>query len=266
MSASPRLTRRTLVSALAGAPAAASPLPKVHPKARGSYSALLMWHDVVARKKEVWFDTTVAELESQLKSIRTAGLTPVTMEVLAEHLEKGAPIVPGAVVLTFDDNNLGLYTHLWPMLKRYRWPAAFFVHTDYVGKPTSKAHCTWDQLGEMERDGLVRCYPHTASHPADMRDLTDGQLRHELAASRQAVEKHLGGNRPFFCYSNGFYNERVARATARAGYRLAVTEDWGAAEASANLMMVRRYSMHKRAAQAVRDVARAMRQGSRPRA
>lgn len=263
MSTGIRIDRRRLLlsgaaSLSAAVAEAAAPLPQVHPKARGDYSSLLMWHDVVQGKKDVWFDITVTELEAQFKSIRRAGLTPVTLERLADHLEKGAPIPPGAVCLTFDDNTLGLYRHLFPMLKRYRWPAVFFVHTDYVGKPTSKAHCTWEQLGEMERSGLVRCHPHTASHPADMRRLSDAQLRKELVVSRQVLEKRLGGPRPFFCYSNGFYDERVARAAWNAGYRLAVTEDWGAAEASRNLMMVRRYSMHKRPEQAVRNTARAM--------
>lgn len=238
--------------------AAAPPLPTVHLKAKRDYSAVLMWHDVVQKKKEVWFDTTVAELESQFQSIKRAGLQPVTLDALADHLERGAPIAKGAVVLTFDDNNLGLHRHLFPMLRRYRWPAVLFVHTAYVGKPTGKSHCDWEQLQEMEASGLVKVYPHTVSHPEDMRKLSDAQLRKELVQSRQSVEKRLGGHRRHFSYSNGFYDDRVARAAAKAGYRLAITEDWGAAQQSRNLMMVRRYSMHKRADQAIRDVARAM--------
>jgi peptidoglycan/xylan/chitin deacetylase (PgdA/CDA1 family) len=246
-------------------PAAASapPLPTVHPKAKRDYSAVLMWHDVVEKRKEVWFDTTVAELEAQFQSIKRAGLTPVTLDALAGHLETGSPIPKGAVVLTFDDNNLGLYRFLYPMLKRYRWPAVLFVHTAYVGKPTGKPHCTWEQLREMEASGLVKTYPHTVSHPEDMRKLTDAQLAKELVQSRKSVEKHLGGDRRHFSYSNGFYDDRVARAAAKAGYRLAITEDWGAAQQSRNLLMLRRYSMHKRAEQAVRDVARAMPRVSR---
>lgn len=219
-----------------------------------------MWHDVVPKTKEVWFDTTVAELEHQFREIKRRGLTPVTLDVLASHLEKGAPIPRGAVVLTFDDNTLGLYRHLYPMLKRYRWPAVLFTHTGYVGVKTGKDHCTWAQMREMEASGLVKVYPHTVSHPADMRLLKDAQLQKELVMGRQSMEKHLGGSRRYFSYSNGFYDERVARAVAKAGYRLGITEDWGAAQRSRNLMMVRRYSMHKRADQAIRDVARAMKQ------
>jgi peptidoglycan/xylan/chitin deacetylase (PgdA/CDA1 family) len=245
------------VLALVLAPSAAAPeLPKVHPKARGSFSSLLMWHDVVPRKKEVWFDTTVAELEEQFRSIKRRRLTPVTLERLAEHLETGAPIPPRGVVLTFDDNTLGLYRHLFPMLKRYRWPAVIFVHTDYVGKPTGKEHCTWDQLREMERSGLVKAYPHTASHPQDMRRSSDRQLQRELVHARQVMERELGGERRFFAYSNGFYDERTARAVWKAGYRLGITEDYGPAQRSPNLMMVRRYSMHKRARQAIEETAR----------
>lgn len=234
-------------------------LPQVHPKARGEYSAVLMWHDVVAKTKEVWFDTTVAELDHQFQSIKSRGLTPVTLDRLADHLEKGTPIPPGAVVLTFDDNNLGLYRHLYPLLKRYKWPAALFVHTDYVGVTTGKPHCTWDQLREMERSGWVKVYPHTASHPPDLRKISEKQLRRELVHAREVMEKQLGGERRYFAYSEGHYDERVARSVARAGYRLGITEDWGAAQRSANLMMLRRYSMHKRARQAVEDTARAMR-------
>jgi len=236
--------------------AAAPPLPQVHPGARKDYSALLMWHDVVQQKKEVWFDTTVAELDAQFQSIKRRRLTPVTLDRLAEHLEKGSPIAPRAVVLTFDDNNLGLYRHVYPLLQRYRWPAVFFVHTDYVGKKTGKDHCTWEQLREMERSGLVKVYPHTASHPPDLRRIPEKQLQRELVTARQVMERELGGKRPYFAYSEGHYDEPVARAVWKSGYRLAITEDWGSAESSRNLMMVHRYSMHKRAEQAVRDVAR----------
>jgi peptidoglycan/xylan/chitin deacetylase (PgdA/CDA1 family) len=91
-----------------------------------------------------------------------------------------------------------------------------------------------------------------------MRLLKEPQLRKELVQGRQSIEKHLGGSRRYFAYSNGFYDERVARAVQQTGYRLGITEDWGAAQRSRNLMMLRRYSMHKRADQAIRDASRAM--------
>jgi biofilm PGA synthesis lipoprotein PgaB len=258
-----RVGRRIVLKVAAGgllstlaAPLRADGLPPVNPKARGSFSGVLMWHDVVERHKEVWFDTTVAELEAQFRTIKRLKLNPVTMEALADHLELGKAIAPRAVVLTFDDNNLGLYQRLWPMLKRFQFPASLFVHTGFVGKTTGKPHCTWDQLREMEKSGLVRVYPHTVTHPADLRTLKDAALDREFLGSRQAVEREMHAPRPVLSYANGFYDDRVARAAKRAGYRLAITEDHGSAESSRNLMMVHRYSMHRRSAQALQEVAR----------
>lgn len=248
----------SLLLPLSAAPPKSSALPEVHPAARKDFSAILMWHDVVQDKKLVWFDTTVKELTEQFESIRRRKLTPITLDKLADHLERGTPVPKGSVVLTFDDNNLGLYQYAFPLLKKYRWPAVLFVHTFYVGKPTGKEHCTWEQLKEMEASGLVKAYPHTVTHPADLRAIPEKQLQKELTVGMASMEKHLGGKRPYFAYSEGHYDERVARAVLKAGYRLGITEDWGAAERSRNLMMVRRYSMHKRAKQAVEDVARAM--------
>ncbi len=248
-----------LLMLAAGASVAAPPLPPVHRAAKGSYSSILMWHDVVAKKKDVWFDITAAELRAQFSRIRDADLKPITMDALADHLEKGSPVPPGAVVLTFDDNNLGLYRHLFPLLREFRWPATLFVHTDYVGVRTGKDHCTWEQLREMEQSGWVKVYPHTASHPADLRKVSEKQLRRELVDARRWMEQRLGGKRPYFAYSEGHYDARVARAVLAAGYRLAITEDHGPAQRSPNLMMVQRWSMHSRPDQAIRETARAMR-------
>lgn len=245
-------------------PAQVPPLPTIHPRARGEFSAVLMWHDVVPGKKLVWFDITVKELEAEFQAIARAGLTPISLERLAAHLEAGAPVPRGAVVLTFDDNNLGLYDHLYPMLRRRKWPAAFFVHTDYVGVRTGKDHCTWDQLREMERSGLIKVYPHTASHPADLRTISAAQLARELTGARLVMEQQLGGERRFFAYPEGHFDERIARAVWQAGYRLGITEEWGAAQKSPNRMMIHRYSMHRRARQAIQDVRSAMVRDARP--
>jgi biofilm PGA synthesis lipoprotein PgaB len=238
--------RLGLVLACLPALAAAAALPPIHPKARGSATGILMWHDIVPGKKLVWFDTTVAELKAQFAEIRRLGLTPISLERLAAHLERGEAVPKKAVVLTFDDNNLGLSQHVFPLLKRYRWPAVFFVHTGYVGVTTGKPHNTWDQLREMERSGLVKAYPHTDTHPEDMRKLTDARIARELTRSRQKMERELGGPRVYFTYPDGHFDARVAAGVFKAGYRLAITEDRGLAEASPNLMMVHRYSMHRR--------------------
>jgi len=231
-------------------------LPQVAPAARKPYVAVLVWHDVLP-EKQVWFDTTLATFKAQLAAIKSGGFHVVSLQDLADHLIKGAPLPERPLVITFDDNNRGLYRYAFPLLKRYGYPATLFVHTDYVGVTTSKEHSSWDELTEMQRSGLITVQSLTASHPADIRKLSDADILKELRNSRAGIARRLGKPVYAFVYPEDNYDARTAQLVAQAGYRLAFTEDWGNAGASPNLLMIHRYSILKRFAQALSDVRRA---------
>ncbi len=245
------------LTGIAQAQKTAPALPQVNAKAKGQYVAVLMWHDVVKEKKEVWFDTTVKELQTQFAAIKRRKFHVISMETLLQSLTQGTPLPSRPLVLTFDDNNQGLYDNAFPLLKQYGYPATFFVHTNYIGVPTSKAHCDWPALMEMQKSGLVSIQGHTCSHPADMRLLPDAENLKELRDSKALIEKHTGRPCYAFAYPEGHFDDHVARLTVASGYQLAFTEDWGSASASRNLMLMHRYSIHKRFAQALNDVAAA---------
>ncbi len=248
------ITLSALPAVLGVAQHRASPLPQVNAKTKGQYVAVLMWHDVVPSHKEVWFDTTAAELKAQFAAIKRRKFNVISMDTLLQSLTQGTPLPARPLVLTFDDNNQGLYDNAFPLLSQYHYPATFFVHTNYIGVATSKAHCDWPTLLKMQQSGLVQIQGHTGSHPADMRLLSDAENRKELDVSKTLIEKHTGKPCFAFAYPEGHFDDHVARLTAAAGYQIAFTEDWGSASASRNLFLVHRYSIHKRFAQALNDV------------
>ena len=228
----------------------------IHPKARRKpHTALLVWHDLVPDKKLVWFDTTIAELENQWNRLTRAGASPVTLASLESWLATGGnPPPPGAVVLCFDYNTEGIFQHAYPSLKKRGWPFVVSVHTAYVGVKTGKAHCTWEMLLEMERGGAM-IVNQTHTHPPDLRILSDAALAGEFSRSRAALKAALGHDVPYLTYPSGKWDARVARAAGRAGFRLALTEDYGDAENSPHRLGVFRYSTHRRFDEAVRAVA-----------
>lgn len=233
-------------------------LPLVHPRAqRHAPTTLLVWHDIVASSKQVWFDTTQAEFERQLEQLERAGARPIPLDALYAFLAAGTPVPPlGAVVLCFDDNTRGIFDRAFPRLQRRRWPFVVSAHTAFVGVPTGKQHNTWEQLQKMEQNG-ARVVSQTHTHPPDLRRLTDAQLAREMTRAKSAMDKHLGRTTRFLTYPAGKWDRRVAEAAFAAGYRLGLTEDRGAAEASPHLLALHRYSTHRRFAEAVRAIARA---------
>ena len=235
-------------------------LPQVAARARAPYVAVLVWHDVLP-VKDVYFDTTTRDFGAQLDTIARGGYHVVTLAALRDRLVSGAPLPTRPLVLTFDDNGAGIYEHAFPLLRAHRFPATLFVHTNYVGKTTSKRHCTWEQLRAMQRSGLIDVQSLTANHPPDLTKLSDADVRHELTLSSTSLERRLG-RRPYaLVYPYDVYDARVERLAHDAGYVLGFTEDHGNAADSPSLLEIHRYSITvpERFDEALRTVAAAPR-------
>lgn len=250
---------RALVACLgvlycAGATLGATALPQVSPQGRAPFVAVLVWHDVLPAK-DVWFDTTSATLATQLDAIARGGYHVITLGALRDHLVSGRPIPKRSLVLTFDDNGEGLYRNAYPLLRAHRFAATLFVHTNFVGRTTSKRHNTWAQLREMKASGLIDVQSLTANHPPDLTKLSDADVEHEFELSKFSLEHRLGKPVYALVYPYDVYDERVARLAAKAGFTLAFSEDFGNAGDSASLLEVHRYSILTRFDQALRDVS-----------
>ena len=249
-----RALAASLALSLCAVAAAQPPLPQVAVSGREPYVAVLVWHDVLA-SKDVWFDTTTDTLRTQFDAIARGGFHVIPLHALRDHLARGTPIPPKSLVLTFDDNGHGIYENAFPLLRARHFPATLFVHTNFVGKTTSKAHNSWDELKTMESSGLVEVQSLTANHPPDLTKLSDADVVHELKLSKYSLEHRLG--RPVYAlvYPYDVYDERVARLASQNGYTLGFSEDYGAAGASSSLLEIHRYSILTRFDQALSDVA-----------
>lgn len=220
------------------------------------YVAVLVWHDVLP-VKDVYFDTTTADFAAQLDAIAKGGFHVITLAALRDRLVRGATLPSKPLVLTFDDNARGIGRNAVPLLRKHGFAATLFVHTNYVGRTTSKAHNSWDDLREMERHDSIDVQSLTANHPPDLTKLSDADVTHEFTLSKHALERRLGRRIFALVYPYDVYDARVERLAAAAGYTLGFTEDHGNAADSASLLEIHRYSITvpERFAQALAAVA-----------
>ncbi|MEM1311357.1 MAG: polysaccharide deacetylase family protein, partial [Cyanobacteria bacterium P01_H01_bin.153] len=222
----------------------AAPWPEIHDAARQARVPVLMYHDIL-EEKEVFFDVTVEEFAGHLERLEEEGLTPISFDQLYDHLRLGSPLPPKPVLLTFDDGYEGHYTHVYPLLQEYQYPAVFSIFTgkldgDIVGRST----VTWEQTKEMAADPLITIAAHSIMHPRDLTELDDAELQREVVDSKARLEAELGIPIRYFTYPEGNYDERVAAAVADAGYDAALTmsnaDEWFAGE-SDDLLSIGRF-------------------------
>ena len=205
---------------------------------------VLTYHDVIARREQpgaVWFDCSLEEFETQMKFLHDQGAHVITLEQLRRHLTAGEKLPGNAVVLTFDDSYQGVYDHAAPVLARYGYPYAVFVHTDYVGSQKGRPKMSWDELKTLDRSGLATIGSHSRSHPADMGLLTAAQQDEELRGSKTLLEQRLGHPVPFITYPNGKADPATFERARLAGYTLGFMEEWGPVEQSPGILALNRY-------------------------
>jgi len=171
------------------------------------------------------------QFEFQMRHLSTHNLRGSSLE----QMDSGGahPPSPGSVGLTFDDGYEDNYRVALPILQTYGFTATVFLVTDYVGTDRPLEHdrlagrsaetsrlVSWSQVREMADLGF-RFGSHTCTHP-DLTRLDDGDLERELEASKHTIEDRTGRAVEYFCYPEGWVDERVIRAVEAAGYRGAV--------------------------------------------
>ncbi len=174
--------------------------------------------------------------------LRQWGLTPEVFEAQMSALAEGGhqvlplfdvlqivrgerPAPAKGVALTFDDGYLGLLDHALPVLKRFGFPATFFLVSDRVGETN-----TWDArhgdqprslMGWSEAAALVaqgmEIGSHSRTHPF-LTGLSEGEMESEIRGSKQTIEDHLGQPVRFFSYPHGLHDARCHRLAVTAGY------------------------------------------------
>ena len=154
--------------------------------------------DVVAGRDDDPYAVSTERLVAWFDWMEANGWQPVSLDRIAEARSGGEPLPDNAVLLTFDDGLASFYTHVFPLLEAYDYPALFALTTGWLetvwegaevsyvpedfGEPGTETvtaagtvayddrlfgaedFVTRDQIREMHASGLVEY----ASHSHDM--------------------------------------------------------------------------------------------------
>lgn len=264
-------------------PAAAQPLPPADPDDGVSFR-VLAFHDVRANVRAS-FETSpegTAIDERTLSEVfawlRYNGYHPVSLQQVIDARGGGKPLPPRPVLLTFDDGYRSAYTKVFPLLKRYNYPALMALVTSWLevpegqpvhwgDKPAPRADfLSWPEAAEMARSGLVEFASHSdamhtgiaanpqgnllpaaATHGYDPKtgryeddETYVRRVEADLRRSRELIEKRTGAKVRSMVWPYGAYNAAALKASERAGMPITFTLDDGANTPSVPLARIRR--------------------------
>ena len=94
------------------------------------------------------------DFDWQMKYLVDHGYHTITPNELYDYLAGNGTLPERPVLITFDDGYVDNYTKAFPILKKYHLKATVFVVTGFLSK--RKGYLTWDQVREMEKNGVTR--------------------------------------------------------------------------------------------------------------
>ena len=168
----------------------------------------LSYHEVLA-DHEAMTPTAVraSDLARQFAWLQANGYHPVSVDQILAARAGGPPLPPNAILLSFDDGFLDVYTRAFPLLKLFNYPAVIALvgqwmdvpagqMVDYDGKPVPRSKfLNWEQVREMQASGLIE----VASHSYD--------LHHGILANPQGNTQPATTTR---LYVNGRHEDDTA--------------------------------------------------------
>jgi peptidoglycan/xylan/chitin deacetylase (PgdA/CDA1 family) len=195
--------------------------------------------------------------DEQMVQLRQLDYVVVDLDAVLAHYLEGAPLPPGAVLITFDDGYRDNLLNAAPVLQRHGYAAVQFVPIAYVGESQPLPHekhlaahgvhnptVDWDEIRALEDFG-IRVESHGISHKP-LAELEIDEAAREIAISKLKLEERLGRPVRAFSYVKGSeadYKPVHPSLVKQAGYDLAFTAVSGANSARSDPLQLRRYNV-----------------------
>ncbi len=202
---------------------------------------VLLYHCVGDRAdNDYWLSAT--EFDAQMKQLKEMGYQSITSRDLEGYLFAHKRLPDKPVMITFDDACHNLYTHAWPILKKYDFVADIYIFTGAIrhtevnrasitqhvnDKDTLLDYLTWPEIREMVKGGIV-IGAHGKTH-ADMNTLNREQLKYEILSSRLRILAETGVVATSFSYpfGSGYNNPEIHQELRSAGFNISFAAHGG---------------------------------------
>ena len=212
---------------------------------RKNSASILMYHSI--GDNNAFFTVAKKSFSRQMEFLKLRNFNVIKLSDLVELILSGVEIKPKTVAITFDDGYEDNFLNVFPVLRKYEFPATIFLQTGCIGSYKQNSEgvklkiLSESQIKEMSESGIIDFGGHTVSHPKLSR-LNYVAAEKEILDSKKIIEKMVGGEISVFAYPFGNYNNMVKNSVKKY-YKAAVSVRRGFADISSDVFELPRNSI-----------------------
>ena len=212
-------------------------------------ATILMYHSV--GKNDLFFNVQLDNFARQMEYLSKENFRVIELKQLIKWLEEKKDIPSKIVVLTFDDGYENNYSNVWPILKKYNFPATIFLVPALVGKKIGDSQknvlnmLTWMQIKEMYQSGLIDFQPHGLTHKK-LNRIDSISAEQEIKGSKIIIEEQLNKKCYLFSYPRGGFDERIINILKKFKFRSSLSINKGLVNNNSDLFKLPRQSINSK--------------------
>jgi hypothetical protein len=122
--------------------------------------SVLLYHNIGNYPENMMEDgLSPKTFEKQMRFLSKNGYRVVTLDRALEHLNRKIKLSPQTLAITIDGGYHDAFINVLPVLKKYNFPATFFIPPEYIGKERSikgePIKCmNWGEVREIMKNNM----------------------------------------------------------------------------------------------------------------
>ncbi len=200
---------------------------------------ILLYHRIAVSSTGSPYYVSPERFEEQVRTLYEWGYTSIPISLLVEAITRGVPLPPRPVVFTFDDGDITVYTHAFPIMQKYGFTGVIYLVYNYLN---ADGYMNTAQVRELADAGW-EVGSHSMTH-SDLSKKSGADLRWEIAWSRRNLEEALGVPVRTFAYPFGRIGGETVSQVKAAYYIAAVGLGTTADQWPSNLYYLQRRDMY----------------------
>lgn len=244
---------------------------------------VLSYHEISEKTETLdsSYAVTPEHFEEQVRWLMKSGYHFISIDDILKYRKTKKPLPPKAVLMTFDDGYQSVYTHAYPIIKKYKIPIVIALVgswmeakeiVDFDGHTIAREKfLSQKELREMVGSGLVEIGSHTYflhkgivgnpqgnMQPAvitcqwlgdqkryENQKAYRQRIRDDLAKNNAFIEHYTGQKPRVMVWPYGYYNKEVRKIAESLGMPIGLTLDDGSNTARTPLWGLRRILIEK---------------------
>ena len=184
------------------------------------------------------------QFAQQIAELTEGGYTVKPLPEIVDAFEKGTPLPPRTIAITFDGADASILQDAVPILEDKELPFTIFIPAGRVAS-NKPPFMHWGDLKRLKRTGLVNFGLHPASY-SRLADEDENEIKRQINNSIAAIREELGVTVTMMAYPFGEYDEQYKKIAKSMGLKAAFGQQSGVAWSGDDHFALPRFTLTER--------------------